>query len=169
MTAARNVAAADTTTARSSGRSDVFAGQGMRSMRPKSNAPTASQRNVWNIDTSAATRGVRDWRQDGGETTSKTPQLPRGASVALRGGRSPPRAFLGWESRDCTRARGGGRFDILPKRRCSFRSSVLSPLYWFLRRFFSSSCSAAEHKASQCVQAHIPQSTALLPRLLRKE
>ena len=46
------------------GRSDVFAGQGALEHAPKSNAPTASQRNVEGADASAATRGVRDWRQD---------------------------------------------------------------------------------------------------------
>ena len=100
-------------------------GRARAACRPKSNAPTASQRNVEGADTSAATRGSRNWRQDGGETTSKTPQLPRVVSVALWGGRSPPRAFLGWESRDCTRARDGGRFAF-------WQAAVLLPQLCFI-------------------------------------
>ena len=46
-------------------------GRACGACRLKSNAPTASQRNVEGADASPATRGVRDWRQDGGETTSK--------------------------------------------------------------------------------------------------
>ena len=65
-------------------------------------------------DTSAATRGVRDWRQDDEKTRAKHhSSLASQASAFGTGGVS--RAFLGWESRDCTRARGGGRFDILAK------------------------------------------------------
>jgi len=37
------------------------------------------------------------------------------------------------------------------KRRCSFRCSVLSLLSRFLGAFFSASCSAAQHKATQRV------------------
>ena len=74
----------------------------MRSVRPKWNAPTASQRNVEGADASAATRGSRNWSRTR-RRQGKTPQLPRVASVGFRDGRSPPRAFLGWESRDCTR------------------------------------------------------------------
>ena len=89
-----SVAPADTTTARSSGRRQP-SHQSYRQHTPKNRKrPRTSQRNVKGADASAATRGVRDWRQDGGETTSKTPQLPRVASVGFRDGRSPPRAFL---------------------------------------------------------------------------
>ena len=97
----------------------------MELVRPESMRPQTSQRSVLGADTSAATRGVRERRQDGGETTSKTPQLPRVASVALRGGRSLPRAFLGWESRDCTRARDGGRFAF-------WQAAVLLPQLCFI-------------------------------------
>jgi hypothetical protein len=60
----------------------------------KSRAPQKPRGNVEGADTSPATRGLRRWRQDGGEATSKTPQLPRVASVVFRDGRSPPRAFF---------------------------------------------------------------------------
>ena len=41
------------------------------SVRPKSNAPQPSQRDVWNIDASAATRGVRDWSRMGERQPAK--------------------------------------------------------------------------------------------------
>jgi len=46
-------------------------GRAWRSVRPKLNAPTASQRNVEGADTSPAKRGVRGWRQDEEETRAK--------------------------------------------------------------------------------------------------
>ena len=169
MTAARNVAPADTTTARSSGRSDVFAGQGMRSMRLKSMRPQTPHRNAGGADTSAATRGVRYWRQDGERQPAKH-HSSLASQASLSGRKESSSSVPG--RRAVARLHARMAVALRPfcqKRRCSFRSSVLSPLYRFLGRFFSSSCSAAEHKASLCVQAHIPQSTARLPRLLRTE
>ena len=98
------------------GRSDVFAGQGALEHAPKSNAPTASQRNVEGADASAATRGVRDWRQDE-EDKGQNTIAPSRRKRRSSGREESLASFLGWESRDCTRARGGGRFDILAKRR----------------------------------------------------
>ena len=87
----------------------------MELVRPESMQPQASQRSVLGADTSAATRGARDWRQDEEETRAKHHSSLASQASPFGGGRSLPRAFLGWESRDCTRARDGGRFDILAK------------------------------------------------------
>ena len=141
----------------------------MELVRPKSMRPQTSQRSVLGADTSAATRGVRDWRQDEEETRAKHySSLASQASLFGAEGVSRERSWAGnpaiaralataaastfWQS-------GGAPSAALFYRRCTY----------FLGRFFSSSCSVAEHKASQCVQAHIPQSTVLLPRLLRAE
>ena len=140
----------------------------MELVRPESMQPQASQRSVLGADTSAATRGLPDWRQDEEETRAKHySSLASQASLFGAEGVSRERSWAGNPA--IARALATAAASTFWQRRCSFRSSVLSPLYCFLRRFFSSSCSAAEHKASQCVQAHIPQSTALLPRLLRTE
>ena len=112
----------------------------MELVRPESMRPQTSQRSVLGADTSAATRGVGNWIQDGGETTSKTPQPLRGRSVAV--GTEGVLLERSWAGNPAiARARDGGRFDILPKRRCSFRSSVYrrcsafsNRSLWFVQR-----------------------------------
>ena len=98
----------------------------MDSCRAKSKVRQTWQRNEWNIDASPATRGVRDWRQDGGETTSKTPQLPRVTSVAF--GTEGVLLERSCWPRGCAIARacGGGRFELLPK------AAVLLPQLYFI-------------------------------------
>ena len=67
---------------------------GMELVRPESMQPQASQRSVLGADTSAATRGLPDWRQDEEETRAKHHSSLASQASAFRGGRSPPRAFL---------------------------------------------------------------------------
>ncbi len=117
---------------------------------PKSNAPTGSQRNVEGADASAATRGSGDWRQDE-EDKGQNTRAPLASQASAFGaeGVSRERSWAGNPA--IARALATAAASTFWQRRCSFRSSVLSPLYCFLGRFFSSSCSAAEHKASECV------------------
>ena len=74
-------------------------GRARAACRPKSNAPTASQRNVEGADTSAATRGSGDWRQDEEETRAKHhSSLASQASLSGRkeSSSSVPVARRGW-------------------------------------------------------------------------
>ena len=87
-----------------------------------------------------------------GETTSKTPQLPRVASVAF-GAEGVLLERSCWPLAIARASQEAGASTILPKRRCSFRSSVLSPSVRVFEPFFCGSCSAAEYKASQGVQS----------------
>ena len=68
----------------------------MELVRPESMQPQASQRSVLGADTSAATRGLPDWRQDEEETRAKHHSSLASQASAFRGGRSPPRAFLSY-------------------------------------------------------------------------
>ena len=104
----------------------------MELVRPESMRPQTSQRSVLGADTSAATRGVRERRQDGGETTSKTPQLPRGASVAFGTEgvllERSCRAFLAIARALATAvassfAKSGGASSAAPFYRCPYRFS----------------------------------------------
>ena len=124
----------------------------MELVRPESMRPQTSQRSVLGADTSAATRGVRERRQDGGETTSKTPQLPRDASVGFRDGRSP-RAFLfsrGGRGHAQTQAARFGNWQaaaaFLPALFYRFRVPLSSRFFWRSGQFIG-------FAASQCVQS----------------
>ena len=118
---------------------------------PKSNAPTASQRNVEGADASAATRGLRHWRQDEEEKRAKHhSSLASQASCFGAGGVSRERS---WAGNPALHARSRRRrFDLLasgggaPSAALFYRRP-----YRFSRRFFSSSCSAVELNASQRV------------------
>ena len=119
----------------------------------KSRAPQKPRGNVEGADTSPATRGLRRWRQDGGEATSKTPQLPRVASVVFRDGRSPPRAFF-----SARVAVGTRRHRPLALAIWQAAAAFLPALFYRLRgplssRFFKRSGQRIGFAASQCVQS----------------
>ena len=68
----------------------------MELVRPESMQPQASQRSVLGADTSAATRGLPDWRQDEEETRAKHhSSLASQASCFGAGGVSRERSWAG--------------------------------------------------------------------------
>ena len=117
---------------------------------PKSNAPTASQRNVEGADASAATRGLRHWRQDEEEKRAKHhSSLASQASCFGAGGVSRERS---WAGNPALHARSRRRsLRILASGGAPSAALFYRRPYRFSRRFFSSSCSAVELNASQRV------------------
>ena len=98
------------------------------------------------------------WRarleQDGGETTSKTPQLPRVACVAFGAEESPPRAFL----LAARVAVGTRRHRPLALAIWQAAAAFLPALFYRFRvplssRFFKRSGQRIGFAASQCVQS----------------
>ena len=70
-------------------------GRARAACRPKSNAPTASQRNVEGADTSAAMRGSRNWRQDRRTRAKHHSSLAAQASLFGAEGVSRERSWAG--------------------------------------------------------------------------
>ena len=100
---AYSVAPADTTTARSSGRRQTKSSERTAAHAPKNRTRHRSPVGALGAQTRRPRRVACAIGGGRGGDKAKTPQLPR-VKRRFRGGRSPPRAFLGWESRDCTRA-----------------------------------------------------------------
>ena len=154
------------------GRSDVFAGAGTGAHAlPKSNAPTASQRNVEGADASPATRGVRDWGQDEEETRAKhhSPLRSQASCFGVEG------VLL---ERSCCTARvavGTRRHRPLALAKISKAAAAFFPALFYRSRvpfraaFFSGPGSTSVSLRHSACKAHITSKHSPASKRLRKE
>lgn len=117
----------------------------------KSRAPQKPRGNVEGADTSPATRGLRRWRQDGGEATSKTPRslASQASSFGTEGvllERFFPRGLAVGTRRQAACAIWQAGAALLPALFYRLRGPLSS-------RFFKRSGQRIGFAASQCVQS----------------